>query len=95
MEPITLVVLAVIAIASAASTITWRAINSWITLNKVPEGAATIIKEKLQSGNYKVVSGIFTTEGVLKAQRVWEASRMDEELTGEFEKSGGVIVVKF
>jgi hypothetical protein len=95
MDPITLLVLAAVGIAAKAATVTWRTISNWLNANRIPGGTARIIKERLKNGDYKVVSGVFSAQDTLRVNHAWQAHKLDSELASEFERGGGVIVVKF
>lgn len=94
MDPITILVIAAISAAAVAATvISWRTIENWLAATRVYGGTARIINERLQSGNYRVVAGVFDVLGTLKAQQVWKGGSLDDELTSQFQQNGGVIVV--
>jgi hypothetical protein len=96
MDPITLLILAVAGLAgTSVVVVSWQAIQKWLNANRIPGGTGRIIREKLQNGNYRVVSGVFDTQGTLQTQRSWEAARLDAELDNEFQRSNGTIVVRF
>ncbi len=94
MDPITLLVIAAIGMAAGAvGVVTWQTIRNWLNTTRVYGGTARIINNRLQSGNYRVVAGVFDARGTLKTQKAWEARSLDTELAHEFEQGGGVIVV--
>lgn len=96
MDPITLLVFAAIgAVAAAATVITWQAVENWLAAKRVYGGTARIIQERLQNGKYQVVAGVFDTRGTLTAQQVWKGGSLDNELTSQFQRNGGVIVVNY
>jgi len=100
MDPVSLLVIAVISAAAVAATvISWRTIQTWIAGKRVRAGAyggaARIISERMQNGNYRVVAGVFDSLGTRTAQQVWRGGSLDAELTSKFQQNGGVIVVHF
>jgi hypothetical protein len=96
MDPVTLLIIAAFSLAAGAATaVTWSMIQNWLNANRIPGGTATIVKERLQSGNYRIVTGVFDTRGTLKTQKTWQASSIDNELNEAFEEGGGTIVVQF
>lgn len=53
------------------------------------------LKQKLNSGNYKVVTGVCSSTGQLSSQKVWKANSLDKELTDALTAGKGVIRVQF
>ncbi|GHV79255.1 hypothetical protein AGMMS49944_10460 [Spirochaetia bacterium] len=79
------------AIASAVvylAEITYDAIMSWVdkARNRHPNAeTCRLIKEKLDSGNYRIVTGIFDSKGEELESNTWEGEELDSELNAEFE----------
>lgn len=74
-----------LAIFGAAAAITWAALNGWIAAQKTPSAShAVLVKEHLESGNYRVVAGVFNHGGSRTAHRVWEGKTLDGELEEKF-----------
>jgi hypothetical protein len=70
-----------VASVATIATLAWQTINTWLSGNKVSVGdSGTLIKERLASGNYRVVCGVFNSSGSQRQQTVWECSNMDSEL---------------
>ncbi|GHV85526.1 hypothetical protein AGMMS50230_11340 [Spirochaetia bacterium] len=67
--------------------ITYDAIMSWVdsARNRHPDAKiCQLIKEKLDSGNFRIVTGIFDSEGEELESNTWEGEELDPELKAEF-----------
>jgi hypothetical protein len=53
------------------------------------------LKQDLNSGNYKVVTGVFSSTGKLSSQKAWKVKSPDKELTDALTAGKGVIRVQF
>jgi hypothetical protein len=53
------------------------------------------LKQRLSSGNYKVVTGVCSSTGKLSSQKVWKAKSLDKQLTDALTTGKGVIRVQF
>jgi hypothetical protein len=96
MDPITLTILAIMAIAGGSlAVVHWSTIQDWVWGHRVPQGTAEIIRQKLANGDFAVVAGTFSPWGRKIATHTWKAKELDSELEGEFWKAGGKIVVRF
>ena len=68
----------------------WNTVKKWITSHRMrPSDTVKICMKKLQSGEYKVVAGIFPNakninRGSLTESTYWECQTMDEELVSKF-----------
>jgi hypothetical protein len=96
MDPITLLVLGVLAAtgAAAATLVTWAAVRGWINSHRIPGGTARILRTRLATGNYRVVAGVFDQRGLAYTRGQWDSVRLDAELNRRFENGGGTIVVR-
>ncbi|MEU8660036.1 hypothetical protein [Actinoplanes philippinensis] len=93
MEPFTLLLLAIVAATTAVAVVSWTVVQRWIDANKVPHGTARIVKERMASGNYRVVGGIFTPAGRITTNTAWEGKDLDAEILRRLDEGGGTIVV--
>ncbi|VVJ24864.1 Uncharacterised protein [Amycolatopsis camponoti] len=88
MEPITLILLALLAGAGTAAIVvdvlSWRTVDSFIMAQPTTSGSAEIIKNRLASGRYQVVAGVFSPLGTKVATRSWEASTLEPLLQNRF-----------
>ena len=76
-------------IAAAAGlflvAVTLSTVFDWLNANKTPlTKYGVLMKERLASGNYRVVAGIFNSHDVRTAQSQWETEQLDETLTQAF-----------
>ncbi len=53
------------------------------------------LRQRLNSGNYKVVTGARSSAGNLNSQKVWKVKSLDKELTDALTVGEGVIRVRF
>lgn len=91
MDPFSLL-FAILALA-AVTALAYKTITSWIDDNKTDVSSyATLVKERLDNGNYKVVSGIFDDSGELEVGNGWEAEELDDELEREFNEAETVYI---
>jgi hypothetical protein len=93
MDPITICLL--IWAGVVAVDLTWETVQSWITSRKVPGGSATIIRTKLASGQYEVVTGVFNPSGAKIAERVWKASSLDATISARFPAGSNKIRIAY
>jgi hypothetical protein len=88
MEPITLILLALLAGAGTAAVVveilSWRAVDSYIRSRSAASGSAEIIRKRLASGRYEVVVGVFTPLGAKVATQSWDARALDPALQDRF-----------
>lgn len=61
----------------------WSTVNSWITQNSLRNGYADVIAKRLANGKYKVVAGLFDTNGAQVRAQTWRASTVDATLSGQ------------
>ncbi|GGN48832.1 hypothetical protein GCM10011579_001920 [Streptomyces albiflavescens] len=97
MEPISLILFLLassFAAGAALSQVTWDMVHTWIHARAMRGGYAEILSERLASGDYHVVGGVFTPFGVRTAAQTWDAHAMDPELVRKLRTSGGVIRVQ-
>lgn len=65
--------------------LTWSAIQNWMkTHTSASSSHVELIKEKLASGNFRVVAGVFSSSGKCTAKQAWEADKLDDELRKTF-----------
>lgn len=63
----------------------WDDIIEWFKDNKIKSSDyGEMIKQKMDNGNYKVVSGVFSANGTKRTEKVWEAEKLDNELEQRF-----------
>jgi hypothetical protein len=77
--------IALLIAGAVLAVLAWSEVSEWVnsntdSLSKYGE----IIKEKLSSGNYKVVAGIFNKHQSKTATKEWEAKELDRELEAKF-----------
>ena len=61
------------------------AIMSWIDSNKTTSSSyARVVKSKLASGKYRIVTGIFSTSYNNQATKTWEVDELDDDLRDRF-----------
>ncbi|MEU5316701.1 hypothetical protein AB0G67_08235 [Streptomyces sp. NPDC021056] len=96
MEPISVILfLLASGLAGAAlAQVTWDMVDTWIHARALSGGYAEIISSRLASGDYHVVGGVFSAQGVRTATRTWDARGLDPALSRRLEQSGGVIRVR-
>ncbi|MFI8931785.1 hypothetical protein ACIG3E_29445 [Streptomyces sp. NPDC053474] len=97
MEPISLLLLLMaggFAAGAVLALVTWDMVNGWISARAVRGGYAEILSERLTTGDYHVVGGIFSPYGVRTATQVWDAHAIDPELARRLRASRGVIRVQ-
>lgn len=87
-------ILAAVAAIAIGTAITWAAVENWIQANLVPSGTAQIVGQRLASGKYSVVAGVFSSTSGLVAQKTWESDQLDPELARRLDENGGTIVVR-
>ncbi|MGN9913284.1 hypothetical protein ACTMTJ_37675 [Phytohabitans sp. LJ34] len=92
MDPFTLIALGIAALVTAA-VVSWAVIENWINSNKVSGGTARIVRERIASGKYRVVAGVFDQSNQLRAHNVWEVDQLDADLDRRLTQGGGEIVV--
>ena len=60
-------------------------ILDWFQNNKTSTSSyGELIKERLASGDYRVVAGIFDKRGIKTANTSWEADELDDDLKQYF-----------
>lgn len=86
MEPISLILLLLVGAAAGAAVavLSWRTVDQWIQAKAIRAGTATIIRQRLADGKYRVVTGVFTPSGAKVASKTWEAAQLDSELARRF-----------
>jgi hypothetical protein len=97
MEPITLILIALLAAGAGAAVIvellSWSTIEEYVSSKSIAGGSAKIIKNRLQSGRYHVVVGVFRPSGSEIASQSWQAAQLDTNLETRF-GSRNVIQIK-
>ena len=79
-----LMALAAVAIAVVVLMLTFRTVKKWFRDNNIiqdKEHVNVTLKQRLKSGKYKTIGGIFNpkTEEILKTT-AWESKELDEDL---------------
>jgi hypothetical protein len=60
-------------------------ILSWFQKNKtVTSEYGELIKERLSSGTYRIIGGIFDKHGLKTAEHMWETDKLDDDLKQYF-----------
>ena len=81
-------ILTILAAASVAIIITRLMLSTvldWFRRNKViNSGYGALIKQRLATGNYKVVAGVFNKLGVKTASQTWEANELGDDIENYF-----------
>ncbi len=63
----------------------WSLIEDWLEANTTPSSDhAELIKERLSSGNYRVIAGVFDRRGRQTAHETWETDELDDDLKEKF-----------
>jgi len=87
-------IIAAVAIGSAVAILTAVTVLGWIDENKIPSAkTAEIIKCKLGNGEYKVVTGIYSTKKNMVCSNEWIAEELDYELQSKF-RNGNKVRIK-
>jgi hypothetical protein len=85
MDPITLLLLLLMAGGTAAvvvvAVLNWTTVEAWLKSNQVGAGYAEVFRERLTSGRYRVVAGVFDSTGTSLREMTWEATSLDSELS--------------
>jgi|SRR5579864_301546 len=80
-------------ISYAIGRLAWSMIREWIETERTSLSKyATVIRTHLQTGNYKVVGGIFDNRSSQTSNKVWEAEELDSELYSRFDSSGRMTI---
>ncbi|MBV9447312.1 MAG: hypothetical protein JO345_15625 [Streptosporangiaceae bacterium] len=94
MEPITLLLIALLFGAGAAIVIeilSWSTVDEYVLSKSVANGSARIIRKRLESGRYQVVVGVFRPSGSKIVSQSWDAAQLDTTLQTHF---GGQDVIQ-
>ncbi len=69
-----------------------QSIDDWYA-NNITEGSSygKLIKEQLDSGNYKIVAGVFDESGELQAEKTWEDEELDDAVLARFKGKDEVV----
>lgn len=79
--------------AALLAVLTWSDISSWITTNATGVSKyGEIIKEKLATGNYQVVVGVFDKRNTRTAKTSWTAKELDADLNARFRSANRIVV---
>lgn len=81
----------------ATATLAFSVISDWIGGNTDQNSeTAALLKERLDSGNYKIIAGIFNRQGTMTATQAWEVDECDEQLNDLFSRADedGVVVLE-
>lgn len=74
-----------VATAVTVAELAWSTISNWLQGNRVQAGdCGTLIRQKLENGNFRVVGGVFGANRSQHNQAVWECTDMDSELKHRF-----------
>lgn len=88
MEPITLIIIALLASAAGAAImveiLSWGTVDTFVVSRSVANGSANIIKKRLESGRYQVVVGVFGSTGGEIYTQSWNAGELDVSLVERF-----------
>lgn len=88
MEPISMIILALIASLAGGTAVVvaylnWATVSNWITLNSLRNGYANVIATRLATGKYQVVAGVFNSYGTRVQSQTWRAAQLDGTLAGQ------------
>ena len=79
--------------AIVALILNWEKIANWFIQNRDANSKiGALVKEKLDSGNYTVVAGIFNAEGELTSANRWDEATLEEEVLQEFGESDQLLL---
>ncbi len=88
-----MVVLALGAALIGVACLTWDEIWDWFSENTTDYSSyGVMIKERLASGDFRVVTGIFDHEDEVETAQGWETDELDEELEELFDRSNEIII---
>jgi hypothetical protein len=90
MEPITMIVLALLAAAGTAA-VGWGAVQNWVESHRVRGGAAKLLRRRLENGQYKVVGGVFDAGGTRIATNEWTGT-LEADLAARFGSAAEIVV---
>jgi hypothetical protein len=72
-------------IAFAVAALALDEIMSWLEREATIDSSyGELVKERLSTGEYRVVAGVFTKRHVCQASKAWVAEELDEELEATF-----------
>ena len=81
------------AILGMIAMLAYESIRDWFSAHKtVTSSHGELVRQKLASGNYRVVAGVFDRRGTRTAEAAWETSKLDDELKEKFGRSNRVRV---
>lgn len=75
--------LAAVAIAAVIAWLSFTMVKNWIGANQIRDKnyVNVVFKEKLESGSYKTVAGVFNfTRKEISVATAWESKHIDSEL---------------
>jgi hypothetical protein len=77
--------------ATMLASLAWHAISSWIEQRRTPQSDhASVIKQRLSSGRYRVVAGVFSKTGRKQAEQAWESDNLDDETNAAFGRGNSI-----
>jgi hypothetical protein len=69
------------------ASLAWDVISAWLGQNRQSmTDYGELVRKQLASGNYRVVAGVFRSNGTRLAQQTWDAATLDEETRARFSK---------
>jgi hypothetical protein len=93
-KPAVAAIIAVV-IGTRIAILTFSKVRKWLSRHEVPQGTGEIISERLATGQYSVVCGVFSSQENMVAEKRWTAQNLDGALAEGLRKGGGKIVVRF
>ncbi len=69
---------------AAVIALAWNAVCGWLDPYRNSGNTAVLLKERLESGKYSVVAGVFSGGGTQIAVNSWEVDELDAELVTAF-----------
>lgn len=90
---IALLLAAVVGGAALVAVLGWGQVEQWINGHRVPAGFAEVVRKQLANGHHRVVVGVFTRSGKMRASTTWEAIELDADLDRRLARGKEVIRV--
>lgn len=88
-----LLLLALLVGVALIAVLSWTDISGWLRSNSTSVSQyGEIIKEKLSTGNYRVVAGVFNKASLRTANATWTAKELDGTLRDRFRQTNRIVV---
>jgi hypothetical protein len=85
--------LALVGTVIVVGLLTWSMVQSFIVASRatrVGDATTKLVKQRLDSGQYSVVAGVFTSSGASIASQRWDATSLDVELDNKFGEESAI-----